>query len=128
MRRYALLVLAAAVLGGAGAAPAQAKFRITLRVEPTPVWAKQPTRVLVRTGIVLPRKHGLRLNVVGPYYASTGNPFFEPRLQRTGPKTYTATFRFPRGGTWRLIVPNWGAPGSASPPPVDRKVRVRPAS
>ena len=123
------LMVLAGVAGVAllSAAPAEAKFRITLTVEPAHVWAKQPARILIHTSRVLARKHGLRLNVVGPYYASTGNPYFEPRLRRTGPKTYTATVRFPRGGLWRLIVPNWGAPGSASPPPVDRRVRVQPS-
>lgn len=106
---------------------AEAKFRMSLTVEPTPVWAKQPARVIVRTDVVLPREHRLPLNVVGPWHPRYGNLFFEPRLRRIGPKAFAATVRFPRGGRWRLIVPNWGPNGSASPPPIDQAVKVRPA-
>jgi hypothetical protein len=120
-----LLVLALAA-GLVSAPSAEAKFSISLAVEPEPVWAKQPVRVIVRTDIVLPRKHVLPLNVVGPWHPRYGNAFFAPRLRRVGPKTFAATVRFPRGGRWRLIVPNWGPNGSASPPPADRTVRVRP--
>jgi hypothetical protein len=126
MKRHATLVLAlaAALLG---APSAEAKFRISLTVEPAHVWAKQPARVTTRTGIVLPREHGLRLQALGPGIVRYETTFFEVRLRRTGPKTYKASVRFPRGGRWRLIVPNWGAPGSASPPPVDRALRVQPS-
>ena len=122
-----LTVLAAVALAALLAAlPASAKFRITLRVEPAHVWVKQPARVLIRTGIVLPRAHGLRLDVVGPGPVAGSTGYFEGRLRRTGPRTYAATVRFPRGGRWRLIVPNWGAPGSAYPPPVDHPLTVQP--
>jgi hypothetical protein len=119
-----VLVVALAL---AGAPAAEAKFRITLTVKPVQVWAKQPARVIVRTDVVLPRRHVLPLNVVGPWHPRYGNAFFEPRLRRVGPKTFAATVRFPRGGRWRLIVPNWGPNGSASPPPVDRVVKVQPS-
>ena len=125
MKTLAVLALVAAALVCTQPAAAK-KFRITITVEPAHIWAKQPTRILVHTSRVLARNHDLRLDVVGPYYADTGNPYLEPRLRRTGPKTYTATVRFPRAGNWRLIVPNWIASGSASPPPADRTVRVRP--
>ena len=124
-RRATVLIVVAAGLLGAPAA--KAKFSISLAVEPGPLWVKRPTRVTVRTGIVLPREHGLRLQAVGPGVVRYEMTFFDVRLLRTGPKTYKATVRFPRGGRWRLIVPNWGAPGSASPPPVDRALRVRPS-
>lgn len=123
MKKLALM----AALALATAPAAEAKFSITLTVKPKHVWAKQPARVIVRTGIVLPRDHGLRLDVVGAWHPTYGNAFFEARLHRIGPKTFRAIVRFPRGGRWRLIVPNWGAPGSASPPPVDHAVRVRPS-
>jgi hypothetical protein len=122
MKKLALVPLLALAV----APTAEAKFTISLTVRPVPVWAKQPARVIVRTGIELPKDHGLRLNVVGPWHAKRGNIFLEPRLRRIGPKAFVATVRFPRGGRWRLIVPNWGAPGSAYPPPVDRTVRVQP--
>jgi hypothetical protein len=101
-----VLVLAALSLVAAPAA--EAKFTASVTVAPTPVWAKQPVRVTVRTEIVLPRQHGLELEVVGPWHPRYGNAFFEPPLYRTGPKTYKATVRFPRGGRWALGVPNWG--------------------
>jgi len=122
-RTLLLLAVAAALVS---APSADAKFSISLAVEPGPLWAKRPARVTLRTGIVLPQKHGLRLQAVGPGVVRYDTTFFDVRLRRTGLKTYRATVRFPRGGRWRLIVPNWGAPGSAVPPPVDRAVRVRP--
>lgn len=110
------------------AAPAaEAKFSIALTVEPKPLWAKRPARVTVRTGIVLPREHGLRLHVVGPGRARHDTAVSYFRLRRIGLRAFGATVRFPRGGRWRLIVPNWSAQGSASPPPVDRTVRVQPS-
>jgi hypothetical protein len=127
MKRLAFLSLTLTALA-AGVAPpsAEAKFRMTLSVHPTPLWAKKPATVIVRTGIVLARDHGLDLHVVGPGRTRGETGIFYPRLRRTGPKEFTATVRFPRGGTWRLIVPNWNDQGSTSPPPVQRTVRVRP--
>lgn len=121
-------LLSLAVAAGLLSAPsAEAKFSISLAVDPAHLWAKKLARVTIRTGIVLPREHGLRLQAVGPGIVRYETTFFDVRLRRTGPKTYKATVRFPRGGRWRLIVPNWGAPGSAVPPPVDRAVQVRPS-
>jgi hypothetical protein len=120
--------LAAVTLLALAAAPAaEAKFRMSLTVNPAHAWAKQPVRVIVRTDIVLPREHVLPFNIVGPWHPKYGNAFFEPRLRRISPKAFAATVRFPRGGRWRLIVPNWGPNGSASPPPVDRVVKVQPS-
>jgi hypothetical protein len=116
-----------AVLGLAVAPAAEAKFRISLTVKPAQAWVKQPARVIVRTDIVLPRGHVLPLNVVGPWHPTHGNAFLEPRLRRIGPKVFVAAVRFPHGGRWRLIVPNWGPNGSASPPPVVRVVNVQPS-
>jgi hypothetical protein len=125
VKRHATVFVALAA-GLLVAPAAEAKFSISLAVTPTPL-AKQPARVTVRTGIVLPQEHGLRLQAVGPGLVRYETTFFDVRLRRTGPTTYKATVRFPRGGRWRLIVPNWGAPGSAFPPPVDRALRVRPS-
>jgi hypothetical protein len=127
MKRLAFLPLAlTAVVAGAAATSAEAKFGMTLTVQPNPLWAKQPATVVVRTGIVLARDHGLDLHVVGQGRTRGETRIFYPRLRRTGPKEFTAIVRFPRGGTWRLIVPNWNDQGSTSPPPVARKVTVRP--
>jgi hypothetical protein len=123
MRRSLLAVAAASALFFA--AGAEAKFDIVLVVEPARPVAGNVVRVTMRTEIVLPKEHGMRLNVVGPWRDQSGHGFFDARLVRTGPRTFTARFRFPYAGRWRLIVPNWGAPGSAFPPPVDRPVRVR---
>jgi hypothetical protein len=104
MKKVALVVALALV-----AAPAaHGKFSISFTVKPAPVWAKQPARVVVRTGVMLPRQHGLRLGVVGAWHPRYGNAFFEARLHRTGPKIYEAAVRFPRGGVWSLVIPNWG--------------------
>ena len=126
MRRLGLVLLVA-IAAGMTATAAEAKFRISLTVEPAQLWAKRPARVIVRTGIVLPKDHGLQLHVVGPGRAGYDTAIFYFRLRRVGPKAFRATVRFPRGGRWRLIVPNWIAEGSAFPPPVDRTVRVQPS-
>jgi hypothetical protein len=123
-RVTALAFLAAAALVLTPAV--EAKFDISLTVEPSRPRAGDPVRVTMRTEVVLPKEHGMRLNAVGPWRDNFGQAFFEPRLVRIGPQAFRAKIRFPYAGRWRLIVPNWGAPGSASPAPVDRPVRVRP--
>jgi hypothetical protein len=47
-------------------------------------------------------------------------------LRRTGPGAWRGELRFPRAGVWHLVVPNWCAPGIASPRPLDRALTVRP--
>jgi hypothetical protein len=124
MRASIVVSVAAAALLFAGGA--EAKFQIWLTVKPSRPVAGELVRVTLRTDVVLPQKHWIRLNVRGPWRAQSGHGFFEPFVLRTGPRVFTARFRFPYSGRWRLIVPNWGAPGSAWPPPVDRPVSVRP--
>jgi hypothetical protein len=46
-------------------------------------------------------------------------------LRRTGAGTWHGELRFPRAGAWHLVVPNWCAPGIASPRPLDRALTVR---
>jgi hypothetical protein len=116
-----------AALALAVAPAAEAKFSISLSVEPAQPWVKQPARVIARTGITLPGDHGLRLHVVGPGRARYDTAVLYFRLRRIGPRTFGATVRFPRGGRWRLIVPNWNDQGSTSPPPAERRVRVQPS-
>jgi hypothetical protein len=110
-----LLAVAAALISAPSAA---GKFSISLAVEPTPLWAKQPARVTIRTGTALPPKHGMRLFAVGPWRDKYGVASFEIRLIRTGPAALKATVRFPHGGRWQLIVPNVAG----------RAVRVRPST
>ena len=70
-------------------------------------------------------------SVMGPsgssthHLRATSRLGFLARLRRTGPTKWTTTVKFPRPGNWRLIVPNWCAPGYASPLPADRKVTVQ---
>ena len=124
MTKLALVFAAAALVSVPSAG---AKFSMSLTVEPAQPWVKQPARVIVRTGITLARDHGLQLHVVGPGRARYETAVFYFRLRRIGPRAFGATVRFPRGGSWRLIVPNWNEHGSTSPPPAERRVRVRPA-
>jgi hypothetical protein len=123
MNKLALM----AALALAVAPAAEAKFSISLSVEPAQPWVKQPARVIARTGVTLPRDHGLRLHVVGPGRARYETAVSYFRFRRIGPRAFGATVRFPRGGWWRLIVPNWNDQGSTSPPPAERRVRVQPS-
>ena len=125
-KQLAALLSVAALVALVPARSAEAKFSITLALQPKRPIAGQPVRVVMRTGASLPKKHGLKLTAIGPWRTSFGQTFFDVRLVRLGPRQFTATVRFPYSGRWRLIVPNWGAPGSAYPPPVDLPVRVRP--
>lgn len=127
MTRSRVTTLAALAAAALVLTPAvEAKFDISLTVGPARPIAGDPVRVTMLTGVVLPKRHGMRLNAVGPWRDEFGQGFFEARLVRIGPRAFTAKIRFPYAGRWRLIVPNWGAPGSAFPAPVDRPVRVRP--
>ncbi len=46
-------------------------------------------------------------------------------LKQVRPKTWRTTIRFPRAGSWRLLVPNECGPGYMYPTPIDRVVTVR---
>ena len=50
---------------------------------------------------------------------------FLRRLTRVGPDTWRATIRFPKAGSWRLVAPNWCAPGYAGTGVANRVVTVR---
>lgn len=125
-RRSLTTLVVLSAVGLMTAAAAGAKFSISLAHQPTRPVAGQPVRMVIRTSIVLPRKHGLRLTAVGPWRDAFGQTFFDVRLVRAGPHAFKATIRFPYAGRWRLIVPNWGGTGSAAPAPLDRYVRVLP--
>jgi hypothetical protein len=107
--------------------PAHAKFPITLRLsDATPV-VTQPVRVVIR----IPAEHAggakMRLVAVPPgvdkYAAIRAESRYGVKLTRDG-AAWRGVVRFGRAGRWLLVVPNWGAPGYAIPPPVIRKVRV----
>jgi hypothetical protein len=125
MRRCALLAAGAAL---ALAPAATAKYRITLALS-----AQQPRvsqLVVVRIGVDVPPSQAgtLRLVLVPPrvgiYTALRDEAHYRVPLVRSG-TGWRAVVRFTRRGTWQLVVPNWGAPGYAIPPPVIRAVRVR---
>jgi len=131
---------------------AAAKFRLHLSVSRSQPHVGQPVSVLVRTGPVgtgacrmrlvavapgVDRYHALDVFILGGY--SVGGPFgstfhrvrptprlgFLAHLRRSSPTSWRATVNFPRRGRWQLIVPNWCAPGYASPLPAVRVVTVR---
>ena len=54
------------------------------------------------------------------------SPKFGLRIatHQVGATTWRAAVRFPRSGKWWLVVPNWCAPGYASPLPAARFVTV----
>jgi hypothetical protein len=102
---------------------ADAKFRMTVTIEPERPIARSSTRVIMRADIPLAREHGIRLYAVGPWRMTTGQAFFEIRLVRIDPHTLRGRVKFPYPGRWHLSVP---PPGAS--PPFDRWVRVRPRS
>ena len=131
---------------------AGAKFGIQLKVSRSQPRIGQPVSILIRTEplgtetcrmrlvAVAPgvnRYHALDAFIIGGY--SVMGPFgstfhrlrptprlgFLAHLRRSSPTTWRATVKFPRAGRWQLVVPNWCAPGYASPPPAVRIVTVR---
>ena len=100
---------------------AEAKFGLSITIEPARPTARSGARVFVRTDVDLWREHGIRLYAVGPWRTNFGQAFFEIRLVRIAPRTLTGRVRFPYAGRWHLNVP---PPGAS--PSVDLWVRVRP--
>jgi len=116
-----------ALLALAAPAAAHAKFAIRLTLsDSTPRVGQQ-----IRVAVSIPRRYAqeahMRLVIVPPsmgmYDAIKAEHRYGVDLTRSG-GTWRGTVRFSRRGTWRLVVPNWGAPGYALPPPVVRKVQV----
>ena len=70
--------------------------------------------------------------VMGPQGSSfhrvrgTGRLGFLAHMHRLSATSWRAAIKFPSSGRWQLIVPNWCAPGYASPLPADRIVTVTP--
>ncbi|HEU0248166.1 MAG TPA: hypothetical protein VFR38_13875 [Gaiellaceae bacterium] len=131
---------------------ATAKYEIWLFVSNHAPAPHQSVRVLMRTEVPEDSSCSMRLLAVAPgidegralqafiaggvsVIGPTGPTFktirptprmgFLVAMTRTGPKTWRATTRFPRVGRWRLLVPNWCAPGFTWPPPAARTVAVR---
>ena len=119
--------LAVAVAAAALASPAaEAKFKVSLAVEPAQPIARQPVRVTMRTDIVLPKRQTMSLIAIGPWRQQSGQGVLDVRLVRIGARAFRASLRFPYAGRWRVQVVS--APDSAPLPPVARQVRVRPAA
>jgi hypothetical protein len=135
-----LRALAVAVVVGALVLvpSAGAKFRMSLALRPARPAVAQPVELALRTEVELSEDQTMRLLAVAPgvqLYSALGRLDGRPRLDRrhgflvplarTAPDAWEATIQFPRRGGWRLVVPNWGAPGYAIPPPLVRQVWVR---
>jgi hypothetical protein len=139
MRVRAFVVVAACALVLTGTA--QAKFRMTLSVVPAQPRTHELVHVAVRADESLGRDAVMRLGAVAPgaalmdvvaYVAEERAAYplvlhgsFAVHLRRVNASTWRGTLRFSRAGRWRLVVPNWGAPGYAMPPPIVRAIRVR---
>ena len=127
----ALLVVIALALAAASAA--SAKMRITLTLADSTPTVGQAVRVAVRADLageedMHPQGFRLRLIAVPPgvnvYTALDDERRYGVKLTRSG-TTWRGTVRLRRPGQWQLVVPNWGAPGYAVPPPLIRAVIVR---
>ena len=134
-RLVVLLVLVAVVLAPA----ADAKFEIRLALSADQPAIGERVDVTLRTERPLEAGQRLRLIAVPPRVdiysalswfvgsraAGPVRGAFEVPLTASG-IVWRGQVRFPRAGRWRLVVPNWGAPGYAMPPPVVQVVAVRP--
>jgi hypothetical protein len=119
------------MLTAAGAA----KFGIELNLSSANPRVAQPVTVVLWADADIGSDAVMRLVAVAPGWGIYGalraesdgldpaGPSFRVALTRDG-STWSGTARFRRPGRWRLVVPNWGAPGYAIPPPVIRIVRV----
>jgi hypothetical protein len=124
------VVLALFVVGLIAVPTAEAKFRIRMVLSDGSPAVGEAVDVKVHTNPVLEERFTLRLVAIPPrvglYRALAHEDRYAVRLRREG-RGWRATVRFARPGSWRLVVPNWGAPGYAIPPPVVRVVRVTPS-
>src|SRR5581483_4036147 len=129
-----LLALCATAL--VAAPPADAKFRMRLELSTAQPRAGAAVHVRLRTDADLDATALMRVVAVAPGAAlmdvvarATGGSVsgrpriyesFALRLTQTGPRLFEGELTFARPGRWRLVVPNWGAPGYAMPPPLVR--------
>jgi hypothetical protein len=131
---------------------AAAKFSVSLSVSTTHPHVGQTVEVVIRTGEPTMGACRMRLAAIAPGASrqtaldalinggtttmGTTGPVFHrlratPNLglavltRRTSAVTWRADIRFPHGGAWQLVVPNWCEPGYASPLPAVRALVVR---
>jgi len=135
MRRLALVALLVALVAGPSA---DAKFRLTLNVSPAQPAAGDVVRAVLTADVRADEDVDMRLVAVAPgarlytvlgaesrSLEPPGPSFAVPLVRRGGGGRWVGTLRFERRGTWRLVVPNWGAAGYAIPPPIVRTIVVR---
>lgn len=124
--RMSRAVVTALFVALVAAGPAEAKYAIRLTLSDSTPVVGQPVRVVLRADSADPGGT-LRLVAVPPritmYAAIRAETFFNVRLRQDG-AAWRGTVRFNRPGRWLLVVPNWGAPGYAMPPPVAKSVLV----
>jgi hypothetical protein len=130
-------VLAAALL--LSAPVADAKIKLLLRVPATADVGRPVPAVL---GSAIPLDFDLKLIAVAPgksWYDVVGrvtgdsslacaaipHDGFAVHVVRTAPNRWRALVRFPRPGTWLLVIPNEAPEGFMIPPPLVRRVVVR---
>jgi hypothetical protein len=133
MKALVAAVVAALVL----AAPALAKFRITVGASDTTPARGQPVTLVVRSERAL--DYNLRLIAVAPGQSvfkvvatitgDTSHPDpnvrrhgFEIRLTRAAANRWRGVARFPLKGSWRVVVPNGAPVGVVLPAGVARLV------
>jgi hypothetical protein len=114
-------LLSVAALALIVAPSAAGKFGIKLELSAQKPRVGQSVRVVLRTDRILEADQNLRLIAVSPRLTS-----IDIRLVRTAPDTWRGLIRFSRRGSWRLVVPNWAAPGWAYPVPLERRITVLP--
>jgi hypothetical protein len=151
--RFAVVVFALAGLAFWLAAGAAAKFPVGLSVSSSDPRVGVAVGVVIRTGDTGRGACRMRLVAIAPgadrqmaldalinggrTVSGPSGPMWHPLeatpelglrvgTRRTGATTWRATVRFPRAGRWHLIVPNWCAPGYATPSPATRVVIVTP--
>lgn len=108
---------------------AAAKVTITLTVSNGSPHTGENVRVVLRSDLPLAEARTARMRVLSLppgtelYAALRDEKPFLLTLTRRGSTWYART-QFARKGTWRLVVPNFGAPGFAVPPPIVLRVDV----
>jgi hypothetical protein len=137
MRVATLLAL---VVGLMLAPAADAKFRMRLHLSADKPRAGHAVQVVLRTDRPLGADALMRVVVVAPganmmdvVAKATGNTpgyptvildSFAFRLRQATDRSWRGELTFARPGRWRLVIPNFGAPGYAIPPPVVKPVLV----
>ena len=103
-QRYGAPLAVVAVVAALLTPAAEAKFKVSLALEPAQPSARQPVRMTMRTAIALPNRERVILVAVGPWREQSGQGVLNVRLVRVGPRAFKTRLRFPYAGRWRLQV------------------------